>query len=184
MEIEQVGSRKFILLDKAIANRDVLSSVLLCLLWRTPNLVSDLLICTLGAIHSPSSINQPILTCPIFDTITEFATVGVMSKEQADKDGIDVDVYRAGLEHNDRAILESSNVGFVKIITRKDSDEILGATIVADRAGDMINEISLAMKEKIGLRALGRNIHSYPTTSEAIQGCGLQYINKRWTRFD
>ncbi|CAJ1954847.1 unnamed protein product [Cylindrotheca closterium] len=117
-------------------------------------------------------------------TEPEFATVGIMSQEQADKEGIEVDVYRAGLEHNDRAILESSNVGFVKIVTKKDSDEILGATIVADRAGDIINEISLAMKEKIGLRSLGRNIHSYPTTGEAVQGCGLQFINKSWTRFD
>lgn len=107
-----------------------------------------------------------------------------MSQEQADKEGIEVDVYRAGLEHNDRAILESSNVGFVKIVTKKGSGEIVGATIVADRAGDIINEISLAMKEKIGLRALGRNIHSYPTTGEAVQGCGLQFINKDWTRFD
>lgn len=117
-------------------------------------------------------------------TEPEYATVGIMSQEQADKEGIEVDVYRAGLEHNDRAILESSNVGFVKIITKKESDEIVGATIVADRAGDIINEISLAMKEKIGMRALGRNIHSYPTTGEAVQGCGLQFINKRWTRFD
>jgi len=119
-------------------------------------------------------------------TEAEFATVGIMSQEQADEEGIEVDASFVPAWNTiyDRAILESSNIGFVKIVTKKDSDEILGATIVADRAGDIINEISLAMKEKIGLRSLGRNIHSYPTTGEAVQGCGLQFINKRWTRFD
>jgi pyruvate/2-oxoglutarate dehydrogenase complex dihydrolipoamide dehydrogenase (E3) component len=125
------------------------------------------------------------LTLSFLDLIyVELATVGIMSEEQAAKEGIEVDVYRAGLEHNDRAILESSNVGFCKIVVKKDTDEILGATILADRAGEIINEVTLAMKEKIGLRSLGRNIHSYPTTGEAIQGCGLQYINKSWTRLD
>jgi pyruvate/2-oxoglutarate dehydrogenase complex dihydrolipoamide dehydrogenase (E3) component len=48
----------------------------------------------------------------------------------------------------------------------------------------MINEISLAIKNKLGLYAIGRNIHSYPTTGEAVQGCGVQYINKNLPRFD
>mmetsp|Transcript_10139 Transcript_10139/g.24213 ORF Transcript_10139/g.24213 Transcript_10139/m.24213 type:complete len:128 (+) Transcript_10139:1424-1807(+) len=103
-----------------------------------------------------------------------------MSQEQADEEGIEVDASFVPAWNTiyDRAILESSNIGFVKIVTKKDSDEMLGATIVADRAGDIINEIFLAMKEKTGLRSLGRNIHFYPTTGEAVQGCG------RWTRFD
>jgi pyruvate/2-oxoglutarate dehydrogenase complex dihydrolipoamide dehydrogenase (E3) component len=117
-------------------------------------------------------------------TEPEYATVGIASLEQASKQGIECDVYRAGLEHNDRAILESSNVGFVKIVVKKDTDEILGATIVAERAGEMINEISLAMKNNLGLYAIGRNIHSYPTTGEAVMGCGVQYINKHLPRLD
>lgn len=116
-------------------------------------------------------------------TEPEFATVGIASEEQAKKQGIECDVYKADLEHNDRAILESSNVGFVKIVVKKDTDEILGATIVADRAGEMINEVSLAMKNNLGLYAIGRNIHSYPTTGEAVMGCGVQYINKHLPRF-
>ena len=114
----------------------------------------------------------------------EYATVGIASQEQASQEGIEVDVYRAGLEHNDRAILEGSNVGFCKIIVEKYTDKIIGATIVAERAGEIINEVSLAMKYNLGLFKVGRNIHSYPTTGEAVQGCGLQYINKHWTRFD
>lgn len=117
-------------------------------------------------------------------TEPEYATAGLYSQDLATHKGIAVDVYRAGLEHNDRAILESSNTGFCKIICRQGTDEILGCTIVADRAGEMINEVTLAMKNKIGLRAIGRNIHAYPTTGEAVMGCGIQYINAHWARLD
>lgn len=117
-------------------------------------------------------------------TEPEYATVGIYSKELAEKKGMKVDCYRAGLEHNDRAILESSNVGFCKILCKAGTDEIVGCTIVADRAGEMINEVTLAMKNNLGLRAIGRNIHSYPTTGEAVMGCGLQYINSKWERLD
>ena len=117
-------------------------------------------------------------------TEPEYATVGIASPDQATKEGIEVDVYRAGLEHNDRAILEGSNVGFCKIVVKKDTDEIIGATVVAERAGEIINEIALALKYNLSLSQLGRNIHSYPTTGEAVMGCGLQYINKHWKRFD
>jgi pyruvate/2-oxoglutarate dehydrogenase complex dihydrolipoamide dehydrogenase (E3) component len=117
-------------------------------------------------------------------TEPEYATIGIASEEQALKEGIEVDVYRTGLEHNDRAILEGSNQGFCKIMARKGTDESLGATIVAERAGEMINEVSLCIKNKIGLFALGRNIHAYPTTGECVQGCGVQYINKNLPRFD
>jgi pyruvate/2-oxoglutarate dehydrogenase complex dihydrolipoamide dehydrogenase (E3) component len=117
-------------------------------------------------------------------TEPEYATVGISSEERAIQLGIAVDTYRAGLEHNDRAILESSNRGFCKVFCRSGTDEIVGAVIVAERAGEMINEISLAIKQKIGLRAIGRNIHSYPTTGEAVMGCGIQYINSHWQRLN
>ena len=117
-------------------------------------------------------------------TEPELATVGISSEDQAKMQGIECEVYRAGLEHNDRALLENSNVGFCKIVVKKGTDEIIGATILAERAGEMINEVSLAMKNNLGLYAIGRNIHSYPTTGEAVMGCGLQYINKHLPRFD
>ena len=117
-------------------------------------------------------------------TEPEYATVGIASQDQADKKGLEVDVYRAGLERNDRAICEGNNVGFCKILVKKGTDEIVGATIVAERAGEMINEVSLAIKNKLGLYAIGRNIHSYPTSGEAVMGCGGQYINSKLPRFD
>lgn len=117
-------------------------------------------------------------------TEPEYGTVGIYSAELAEKKGLKVDTYRAGLEHNDRAILEATNVGFCKIFCKAGTDEIVGATIVAERAGEMINEVTLAMKNNIGLKAVGRNIHPYPTTGEAVMGCGVQYINSHWERLD
>ena len=117
-------------------------------------------------------------------TEPEMATVGIYSAELAQAKGMEVDVIRTGLEHNDRAILDGSNVGFCKIVCQKGTDKIVGATIVADRAGEMINEVTLAIKYGIGLREVGRNIHCYPTTGEAVGFCGVQYINSKWKRYD
>uniref|UniRef100_A0A7S2IDD2 FAD/NAD(P)-binding domain-containing protein n=1 Tax=Helicotheca tamesis TaxID=374047 RepID=A0A7S2IDD2_9STRA len=115
-------------------------------------------------------------------TEPEYATVGRV-KFSDEKD--EVDVYTTSLEHNDRAILDGdSNHGVVKICCQKGTDTIVGCTIVAPRAGEMINEVSLAMKYGIGLGQIGRNIHCYPTTGEAIMMCGLQFINARWKRLD
>jgi pyruvate/2-oxoglutarate dehydrogenase complex dihydrolipoamide dehydrogenase (E3) component len=97
----------------------------------------------------------------------------------------DVDVYKADLKHNDRAILDSSDTnGFVKILCKKGTGKIVGCTIVSSRAGEIVNEVSLAMKHGIGLEGLGRNIHSYPTLGEGVMGCGLQFINARWKRMN
>jgi pyruvate/2-oxoglutarate dehydrogenase complex dihydrolipoamide dehydrogenase (E3) component len=119
-----------------------------------------------------------LVTPSVMYTEPEYATVGIASAEQAEKQGLgEVDVYRGGLEHNDRAILESDNPrGFCKIVCEKGTDKILGATIIADRAGEMINEVTLAMKHGIPIGGIGRNMHAYPSTGEAVMGAGLQYI--------
>jgi pyruvate/2-oxoglutarate dehydrogenase complex dihydrolipoamide dehydrogenase (E3) component len=111
-------------------------------------------------------------------TEPEMATVGVvhLTKDQ-------VDVYTTSLEHNDRAILDGDTTGYIKILCKKGTGTIIGCTIIASRAGEMINEVSLAMKHAITLDGIGRNIHSYPTVGEALMGCGLQYINSKWKRF-
>lgn len=96
-----------------------------------------------------------------------------------------IDVYKAELKGNDRAILDSSDKeGFVKIHCKKGTGTIVGCTIVCTRAGEMINEVSLAIKHGIDLEGIGRNIHSYPTLGEAVMGCGLQFVNSRWATFD
>jgi len=107
-------------------------------------------------------------------TEPEFANVGIV------REGDDVDVYTASLEENDRSILDGDKEGYVKIFCKKGTGTIIGCSIIAGRAGELINEVTLAMKHGITLEGIGRNIHCYPTTGEAIMGCGIQIINSKW----
>ena len=75
-----------------------------------------------------------------------------------------------------RAIADGEEVGFVKIHVKERTDRILGATIVARHAGEMINEITLAIVARIGLRTLARVIHAYPTQAEAIKKAADAYV--------
>ena len=83
----------------------------------------------------------------------------------------------------DRAILEGETEGFVRVHVRKGTDEIVGATVVAPNAGDMIGELSLAMTKKIGLGSIANAIHPYPTQGEAVRKVGDLYGRTRLTPF-
>ncbi len=125
-----------------------------------------------------SNLNVPWCTY----TSPEVAHVGMYEHEAANR-GIPVDVYRQDLTGVDRAILEGETEGFVKILTRKGTDRIVGATIVAAHAGEMISEITVAMNGKIGLSEIASAIHPYPTQAEAIRKLGDQYNRTRLTPF-
>lgn len=115
-------------------------------------------------------------------TEPEVATVGLSSALAAAAAGVDVDEYFTSLEGNDRAILEDEDEhgGFVNVLCRQGTAEIVGATVCANRAGEIINELTLAIQAKVGLDTLARVIHPYPTTSEAVMQCALQWIRARW----
>ena len=113
-------------------------------------------------------------------TTPEVAHVG-LSEKQAKADGVKIDTYTVQMQEVDRAILDGETDGFVRIHTKKGSDNILGATIVAAHAGDLINEIVLAMNEGIGLGSLANAIHPYPTQAEAVRKAGDLYNRTRLT---
>jgi pyruvate/2-oxoglutarate dehydrogenase complex dihydrolipoamide dehydrogenase (E3) component len=115
-------------------------------------------------------------------TSPEIAHVG-MYPHDAKEAGVEIDTYVQHFEHVDRAILEGKDEGFVKVHTRKGTDKIVGATIVAENAGDMISEISVAMNNKIGLSKIGATIHPYPTQAEAIRKLGDQFNKTKLTSF-
>lgn len=112
-------------------------------------------------------------------TSPEVAGTG-MSEHDITEQGLEFDTYTSQLAHVDRAILESGDSGFCKILAKKDTGEILGATIVAENAGDIISELTLAIQSGVDLAAIGRTIHPYPTVAEAIAGCAHQYKVKNW----
>jgi pyruvate/2-oxoglutarate dehydrogenase complex dihydrolipoamide dehydrogenase (E3) component len=113
-------------------------------------------------------------------TDPEIAHVGLYEREAHER-GIAVDTYVREFKEVDRAVLDGEEHGFVKIHVRKGRDEILGATIVARHAGEMISEISVAMAGRIGLGKLASVIHPYPTQAEALRQCGDAYNRTRLT---
>ena len=78
----------------------------------------------------------------------------------------------------DRAIADGEEEGFVKILYKNGSDKILGATIVAAHAGEMISEITTAIIGKVGLSKLSSVIHPYPTQAEAIKQAADAYYQR------
>jgi pyruvate/2-oxoglutarate dehydrogenase complex dihydrolipoamide dehydrogenase (E3) component len=113
-------------------------------------------------------------------TDPEVAHVG-LSESEAQKRGIAVRTFMKPLREVDRAILDGEEEGLVKILVKAGTDKILGATIIARHAGEMISEVSTAMQGKVGLGALAAVIHPYPTQAEAIRQTGDLYNRTRLT---
>jgi pyruvate/2-oxoglutarate dehydrogenase complex dihydrolipoamide dehydrogenase (E3) component len=99
-------------------------------------------------------------------TEPEVAHVG-HNELSATEAGIDYEVVRYDLSHLDRALAEGANRGFVKLLVQPGKDRLLGATIVATQAGELIPELALAMKHGLGLNKILGTIHAYPTFAEA-----------------
>ena len=106
----------------------------------------------------------------------EVARVGINEAEAKER-GIDYEITRFDFEELDRAITDSATKGFIKVITPKGKDKILGVTIVSEHAGDLIAEFVLAMKHGLGLNKILGTIHSYPTWAE-----GNKYAAGEWKR--
>ena len=113
-------------------------------------------------------------------THPEVAHVGLYEHDAKER-GIEVDTFVQRFDEVDRAILDGDAEGFVKVHVRDRTDEIVGATIVARNAGDMIGELSLAMANGLGLGKIANTIHPYPTQAEAIRKVGDLYNRTRLT---
>ena len=111
-------------------------------------------------------------------TSPEVAHVGLYEHD-AREQGIEIDTFLQPFEDVDRAILDGDTSGFVKVHVKKGTDKIVGATIVAEHAGDLISELTLAMTQGVGLGTLASVIHPYPTQAEAIRKIGDAYNRTR-----
>ena len=123
-------------------------------------------------------------------TDPEIAHVGMYVREAREKD-IPIKTFTVPMHDVDRAIADGEEHGFVKIHVKEGTDTILGATVVARHAGEMINGISLAIVAGIGLGGIARVIQPYPTQAEAIKKAAdaynrtrltpaIQWLSKRW----
>ncbi len=115
-------------------------------------------------------------------TDPEVAHVGMYEKDAEDL-GIPVLTLTVPFADLDRALLDNETEGFARVHLRKGTDKVLGATIVAHHAGEMINELSLAITAGLGLSAIGRTIHPYPTQAEAVKKLADLYNRRRLTPF-
>jgi dihydrolipoamide dehydrogenase len=104
----------------------------------------------------------------------EVAHVG-STKNDLDKMGISYETYRFPYNKLDRAITDDKETGMIKVFAKKISGKILGASIIGNRAGDMISELALAMKNGITLRKIADTIHPYPT-----YGLGNRRVADQW----
>jgi pyruvate/2-oxoglutarate dehydrogenase complex dihydrolipoamide dehydrogenase (E3) component/uncharacterized membrane protein YdjX (TVP38/TMEM64 family) len=123
-------------------------------------------------------------------TSPEIAHVG-MSEREAAAAGVEVKAITVPLHDVDRARLDGEEEGFLRVLTREGTDRIVGATIVAEDAGDLIAEVSLAITAGIGLGTIAGAIHPYPTQAEALKKAAdawnrtrltptVQRLFKRW----
>jgi len=113
-------------------------------------------------------------------TDPEIAHVG-LSEEDAARRGIATHTFVQPLGEIDRAVLDDQAEGVVKVLVRRGTDRILGATVVASHAGEMISEVTLAMEGGLGLNTISRTIHPYPTQAEAMKKIGDQFQRGRLT---
>jgi pyruvate/2-oxoglutarate dehydrogenase complex dihydrolipoamide dehydrogenase (E3) component len=113
-------------------------------------------------------------------TDPEIAHVG-MYPQDAERAGVAIDTHAVPLSQVNRAVTDGEEEGFVKVHVKRGTDRIVGATIVAAHAGELIGQLSLAMSAGLGLGAFGNAIYPYPTQAEGIKRAAGVYTRSRLT---
>lgn len=126
--------------------------------------------------HRLSELTVPWCTF----TDPEIAHVGLSVPEARARD-IPIKTFTIQLHEVMRAIVDGEDTGFVKIHVQDGTDRILGATIVARHAGEMISEVTLAIVAGAGMRTLARVIHASPAQADAIKAAADAFCRTQAT---
>ncbi len=110
-------------------------------------------------------------------TDPEIASVG-KTEAELKKENVAFDITMYPIDDLDRAICEGEDQGFIKVLTPKGSDQILGATVAGTRAGEIIAEFVFSMRWKMGLQKILSTIHSYPTFAESSKNLAGRWRQK------
>ena len=113
-------------------------------------------------------------------TDPEVAHVGMTVDEAAER-GVLIDTIRVNLEDNDRARLDGEPHGFLKVHVAAGTDRMVGATLVATHAGEMIGELAVAITNGVGLGGVGKTIHAYPTQAEVFRRAADAWRKRAFT---
>jgi pyruvate/2-oxoglutarate dehydrogenase complex dihydrolipoamide dehydrogenase (E3) component len=135
-------------------------------------------LCVANALHGANRRARDLVIPHCTYTDPEVAQVG-LTPRRALEEGVPIDSYRLELAQVERAFIDGEEEGFAAIYTRRGSGKIVGATLVAAHAGEMISELTLAITNKIPLEALAETVHCYPTQAEVFQRIALQYTGSR-----
>ncbi|NEO31876.1 MAG: mercuric reductase [Symploca sp. SIO3C6] len=185
LNLEAVGvkydQRKGVIVDDYLqtTNPKIYAAGDICMNWKFTHAADAAArIVIKNTLFSPFGLGRYKLSSLVMPWATytdpEVAHVG-MYEHQAQAQGFDVSTIKIDFNHVDRAIADGEEEGFVKIHHKKGSDQILGATIVARHAGEMISELTTAIVNKIGLSKLSGVIHPYPTQAEGIKKAADAY---------
>jgi pyruvate/2-oxoglutarate dehydrogenase complex dihydrolipoamide dehydrogenase (E3) component len=135
-------------------------------------------LCIANALDGASRRARELVVPHCTYTDPEVAQVG-LTPRRAREEGIPIDEYRLDLAKVERAFIDGEEEGFAAIYARRNSGEIVGATLVAAHAGEMISELTLAITHKVPLEVLAETVHCYPTQAEVFQRIALQYAGRR-----
>ncbi|GJG86908.1 mercuric reductase [Gemmatimonadetes bacterium T265] len=113
-------------------------------------------------------------------TSPEVAQVG-LTRETAATARVAVDEVTVPFAEVDRAVIDDETEGFCRVLLARGSGRIVGATLVGAHAGETIGEVTLAMTNRLGLGAIGRTMHPYPTQSEALRKAADAWARRKLT---
>ena len=135
---------------------------------------------TRNALFPGSSSARPNPMAWVTFTDPEVAQVGMSEGAARERFGQVVTVTRWEIARVDRAACDDDEEGFIKLISDR-RGVLLGATIVASRAGEMSGELSLAIARRLSVGDIATAVHAYPTYATAMQQMTSQIAMKRWT---
>ncbi len=121
-----------------------------------------------NALFFPSARADRLVVPRCTYTSPELAHVG-LNRQEADRLGRPVDVVDVALEENHRALLDGREEGLLRVLLQRGSDRVLGATVVAAGAGDLIAPLALAVTHRLGLSKFASTILPYPTQAEVLK---------------
>jgi pyruvate/2-oxoglutarate dehydrogenase complex dihydrolipoamide dehydrogenase (E3) component len=131
-------------------------------------------LCVANALNGANRLTRELVIPHCTYTDPEVASVG-LTPVRAVEEGISLETHRLELAKVERAFIDGEEEGFAALYTRKGSGEIVGATLVAAHAGEMISELTLAITNKLTMKALAETVHCYPTQAEVFQRIALSY---------
>lgn len=113
-------------------------------------------------------------------TEPEIAHVGLYARDARER-GIEIDTYQVSIAEANRAVTDGQEEGLVKVHVKRGTDQIVGATVVAAHAGELVTQFTLAIQNKIGLGSFTNVIYPYPTQGEAIKRAAGAFTRTRLT---